>query len=602
MHQTVGALAELAADRQAGAVEPLVPVAPAESYPLSHAQRRLWVLEQMVPAPFSAYNMPSAFLLDVALRVPELERAFRALIDCHEALRTYFVDRDGEPRQVVADTVDWRIDAEDWSDRPDAEGEFRRGVRAWAHEPFALDAAPLLRVKVRRLAQGRSGLFVLMHHLVTDGASIAILVRELMALYEAAGGEAPVALDPLPVQDRDYAVWQGRYLESPAAASARAFWTREFADPPVPLLLPQDFPRPALQSFDGATVRVELGPGLSAGFGELVRAHGASLFAGVLGSIAVLLGRLSGQQDISVGTPVEGRMHPALAAPVGFFANTLPLRLALQGGESFGDLLRQCRDKVAQALDHQLYPFDGLVDELGLDRDLGRSPLFDVMVVLQEEGTPDLILDGRPAEAVPAGDDVSRFDLTFVVRESADGLELDLEYNTALFARETAHRIAGYWKTLVESLVGTEEAWRRPLASIEMLAPAERRLLVERSQAGRPNADARAATSVLDLLHEVVERQGDQCALVAGDMRVTYRELADRAGRVASALVGHHGVGARAGGRRDGRANGGHRGRHPGNPGGRRCLPAGCQRPAGRTRCLHARGRRGGRLPDLRNG
>ncbi|MDE3154023.1 MAG: amino acid adenylation domain-containing protein, partial [Acidobacteriota bacterium] len=541
--QTVGALAELVSRRRSDALVPLAPADRADSYPLSHAQRRLWVLEQLAPAPFSAYNMPSAFLFETRLRTGDLERTFRALIDRHEALRTRFIERDGEPRQVVEETVAWTLDVDDWSERPDAVEDFRRAVREWAHEPFALEVAPLLRVKVRHLAAGRSGLFVLMHHLVTDGASTAILVRELMSLYDTAGDVAAAGLEPLPVQYRDYAVWQRRYLESPAAEPARAFWTREFADPPEPLQLPQDFPRPALQSFDGAAVRAALPLEVTAGFRRLVRSHGASLFAGVLGSIAWLLGRLSGQADISVGMPVEGRGHPALEPPVGFFANTLPLRLALRGTDSFADLLRQCRDKVAQALDHQVYPFDRLVDELRLDRDLGRSPLFDVMVVLQEAGTPDLILDGRPAEPVPAGDDVSRFDLTFVVREAAGGLELGLEYNTALFAPGTARRIAGCWMRIVESLAAGTDAVHRPLASIDILDASERRRLVERSRAPQPVVPSHGVSSILDLFDEVVARQGDQCAIVAGDVRLTYRELNERATRVASVLARDRDVG-----------------------------------------------------------
>ena len=540
-HQTVGGLAGLAAHRRAGAVEPLVAVEPAESYPLSHAQRRLWVLEQMVPAPFSAYNMPSAFLFDTRLSAPDLERAFRGLIDRHEALRTRFVTRNGEPRQEVLDEVALAIDAEDWSDRPDAAGDFRRAVAEWAREPFVLEEAPLLRVKVRTLAPGGSGLFVLMHHLVTDGASMAILVRELMELYAAARSGRTLDLAPVPVQYRDYAVWQRRYLDSPAAAPARAFWKAAFDERPEPLLLPQDFPRPPRQSFEGSVVRVELPAAASARFGDLVRTHGASLFAGVLGSVALLLSRLSSQRDIIVGTPVEGRTHPALASPVGFFANTLPLRVVVNGGDSFVDLLGRCRDMVAQALDHQLYPFDGLVDELGLDRDLGRSPLFDVMVVFQDRGTPDLILDGAAAEPVPVGEDVSRFDLTFIVRESAESLELALEYNTALFAPETVRRMAGCWKTIVESLAGGADASRQPLARLDILEPAERRNLLARSRPGRPAAHPRAR-SVIDLFHEAAGRREDECAVVAGDTRVTYRELADRARRIAAALATTHAV------------------------------------------------------------
>ena len=379
---TVSGLAAQIASRRRVARSPIETVEPAADYALSYGQRRLWVLEQLRGDGPAAYNVPAALFLHGALDIAALERAFQRVIERHESLRTSFVSINGEPRQQVSAAVDFHIDIGDVStfDLPDE--RFDEEARRLAHAGFDLTRAPLLRVSLMRLGPATHGLAVVAHHIVTDGWSIPILVRELMACYRSALEGRPPDLPALQIHYKDYAAWQRAHLQEESMAPHREYWRGVFADPVAPLDLPADFPRPPIQTFEGDQFRVDLDEDLASAVRGLAERHGASLFTTLLASVTILFARTSGQDDVTVGSPIAGRTHPSLDDQIGYYVNMVPLRARVRRGEPFAAFLQRLRDIVSAAVEHQTYPFDRLVEDMVIARDLGRSPLFDVVVAM----------------------------------------------------------------------------------------------------------------------------------------------------------------------------------------------------------------------------
>ncbi|HVB38073.1 MAG TPA: amino acid adenylation domain-containing protein, partial [Vicinamibacterales bacterium] len=473
-HPTIAELAWLLAGRDPLGTLPLVALPAQAHYPLSHAQRRLWIIEQLAAGGPAAYNMPAAFLVHGPLDRNALAETFNRLTARHEALRTRFVEVDGEPRQDVQPPGAFRIDDADWTDDPDAEQRFACEAERGMYARFDLAEAPPFRVVLRRLSADCHGLVIVLHHTIADGWSIPLIVGELGAGYAEARRGAPSPRGPLARQYKDYAAWQQALLASPAMERTRAFWRSQFATPPEPLALPTDYPRPAVQQFEGDRAIVELGPWARAAVERFARDHGVSPFVALLALVNVLLMRLTGQHDITVGSPVAGRIHPALEEQIGFFVNTLPLRSRPEPGLSVAQYVRELGATVVAALEHQIYPFDRLVDELDLDRDLSRSPLVDVMVALQDIDERPLILEGARVEPLALPHRVSQFDLGFTFTLADEGLRLELDYATALFAASTAAQIGRLFGELLRGAVGHPDA---RLASLPLLDPAEQQRL-----------------------------------------------------------------------------------------------------------------------------
>ncbi|HVB38537.1 MAG TPA: amino acid adenylation domain-containing protein, partial [Vicinamibacterales bacterium] len=382
-------------------------------YPLSHGQQRLWLLEHFHEGrQGSTYVIPAAFDVAGPLDAARLEQAVVHLIRRHEILRTRFVEEGGEPQQEVLDSMPFAIRTADLRGLADPDAAVPAWAEAFVAEPFDLARGPLFRMAVLTRADERHALLICQHHLIGDAWSEGVLMRELAIAYASLRRGDQVELPPLRLQYRDYAVWQRSALTSPEMAGHRAYWQGVFAEPVTPLRLPLDFPRPAVQHVEGARAGLALDPALTREVQAFAQARQTSLFAVLLTALSMLLHRYTRDTDLVVGTPVAGRLSPGLDAQIGFYVNTLALRLPVRPDLSGAAAVRLVGERLAEALEHQAYPFDRLVEELQVRRDLGRSPLFDVMVVYGEHREP-FELEGLRLTPLPLESRTTHFDLTF---------------------------------------------------------------------------------------------------------------------------------------------------------------------------------------------
>ncbi|KXK61857.1 hypothetical protein AWW66_11400 [Micromonospora rosaria] len=495
--------------------------------PLSFAQRRLWFLHQIDGG--SAYNSSIALRLTGDLDVAALRAALRDVVARHEVLRTVFPAVDGEPHQqvlAVPDTVELtRITVDE--------------VASAAAYPFDLAREAPLRASLAVAGDREHVLVLAMHHIAVDGWSMGPLARDLAVAYRARRAGEPPGWAPLPVQYVDYTLWQRELLSSGGLLDQQvAYWRRALAGLPEELALPVDRQRPAVASFAGGVVAVEIPPELHARLAALARSHGVTLFMVVQAAVAVVLSRLGGGDDIPLGTPTAGRMDEALDELVGFFVNTLVVRTDLSGDPTCAELLSRVRETGLQALDHQDVPFERLVEELAPARSTARHPLFQVMVAVQTTGVSPVELGGLRMEPVPTGPPPARFDLNLqlVERPGAGGVRGGLTYATDLFDEST---VRGMVDCLLRVLAAMAADPSAPVGRIDVLGPARRRELLA---AGDGGAAAVRDVSLGELFAEQVARTPDAVAVVDGERRLTYAQVDVAAGRLASWLRGR-GVG-----------------------------------------------------------
>src|SRR5579862_8430167 len=500
--------------------------------PLSFAQERLWFLDQLHPGS-AAYNIPAAVRLRGELQPAALAQAFREVVRRHSVLRARFLYGGSEPAQVIAEVPPPApLPCLDLSALPDGprHAEQLRLVAAAAARPFDLQTGPLVRSAVLRLQPAEHVVLLTMHHIVSDGWSMGLLIRELAALYATFVRRQPSPLPALAIQYADYARWQRAWLSGAVLDRQLAFWRQALAGVPV-VQLPTDRPRPPAESFRGAERRLLVDGAAGAPMLELGQRLGATPFMSLLAVFAVLLSRVSGQVDVAVGTPSANRIRAELEGLIGFFVNTLVLRIDLAGELSFADLLARVRQVSLAAFAHQDLPFEKIVFELQPERDLSRSPLFQVMFALQDGFGSRLALPGLSLEGLPASSGVAKFDLTLSLTTGPQGISGTLEYKLDLFEGATAERWLRHFAALLAAAAA--EPHRR-VAELPLLAAAERQqLLIEGS-------DTAAAFAWEGSVDELVERRAalapGRLALSAGPDERSYGALAAGAARVAGRL------------------------------------------------------------------
>ncbi|MEW5929719.1 MAG: amino acid adenylation domain-containing protein, partial [Gemmatimonadota bacterium] len=531
---TVAALAERveeAGREGAPQAPPLVPVSRDGPLPLSFAQQRLWFLDRFEPGS-AAYNLPYPVRVRGGLRVRVLERALQRVVQRQEALRTRFVVAGDGPVQRVEPAAAVRIPVVDLGGLGEAEreAETRRLVGDEARRPFDLAAGPPVRTVAVRLAADDAAVLFTLHHIVSDGWSTGILVREVSACYEAMSrGEEP-RLPPLPVQYADYAAWQRSWLSGAVLESRLAYWRERLAGVPALLELPTDRPRPAVLNGAGAARPFRLPPGTLRGLRLLARREGATLFMALLSAWQVLLARYAGAEDVPVGTPIAGRTHVELEGVIGLFVNTLVLRGDLSGEPSFRELLGRVRDATLGAYQHQDVPFEKLVEELRVERSLDRTPLFQVMLTLQNTERGELVLGDLRLEGLEGGGSSVNADLSFTLREAGDALAGVLQYRTELFDPGTVDRHLEHLGVLLEGIVADPG---RGIRELPLLSGAERvRVVAEWNDTGA----AYPWRPVHELFDEQAERTPAAVAAVCGSGSLTYAELRRGADGVAAAL------------------------------------------------------------------
>ncbi|HEX8439998.1 condensation domain-containing protein, partial [Archangium sp.] len=499
---TVGELAgRVEAARRADgrrAAPPLVRVARDGKLPLSFAQQRLWFLDQLESGSAS-YNIPLAVRFEGVLDAAVLEKSLGEVVRRHEALRTTFALVDGQAVQRVQPAEGFVLHVENLSGLPAArrEEEARARVGAEARRPFDLGRDLMLRASLLRLAEREHVLVVNMHHIASDGWSVGVLMRELAALYEAHARGQQATLPELSVQYADYAVWQRGWLKDEVLGEQVAYWKQKLAGA-APLELPTDKPRPATQTYRGAALAARLPRELSQRLNALARQEGVTPFMLLLAAWQVLLHRYSGQQDISVGMPIAGRRQAEVEGLIGFFVNTLVVRAQVEGAKSFRELLAQVKETTLGAYAHQDVPFEKLVEELRPERDLGRTPLFQVMFSLQNAPMPELEVEGLKLRPVEVRRDTAKFDLSLFLHEDADGLRGSLEYSTDLYEAGTVERMLGHYQRLLESVVEKPEAC---LDEVVLLGEAEREQVLKGWNTLLPTPEVGGG------LHELFEAQ-----------------------------------------------------------------------------------------------
>ncbi len=510
----------------------------ADDLPLSFGQQRLWFLDQLDPGS-PLYNNFAALRVTGDLDPLQLERSLNAVIARHEILRTTFTAQDGRPIQAILPSLNVTIPVADLRALPPPaqEVEIMRLAVEEAQTAFDLGRGPLLRCRLWRTGDRDYVLFFTMHHIVSDGWSVGVLIREMAALYQALSrphAEVETVLPPLPIQYVDYAAWQRSWLSGENQEAELAFWRDQLTPAPPPLELPTDRPRPAMQTFRGGNVWFDWPLQLQQRLEALAQGEKATLFMALLAGLQALFHRYTNQEDFCIGTPVANRDRPETAGLIGFLLNTLVLRADLSGKPSFRTLLARTRETALKAYAHQELPFEMLVETLQPARDMSRSPFFQVMFDLQEAPLQALALPGISLQPLRVDGGTAKFDLALSMEYGPSGLSGYLNYNSDLFDADTARRMLEHLRTLLEAAVTDPD---RPITALPMLTEKEQQLILERWS--RTEIEAVETRPVAALFEEQVTLRPQQEALIMADgsgIRLTYSELDQRAGQLAGYL------------------------------------------------------------------
>jgi amino acid adenylation domain-containing protein len=503
-----------------------------QASPLSFAQQRLWFLHQLEPQGL-AYNIPVAVRMWGDLKVDVLYLTLTEIVRRHESLRTTFSHSNGKPAQIISEPEPFNLSIIDLCDIE----EFRREERMMklakeeARRPFDLEQGPVLRASLIRLSRQEHMLLFTLHHIVSDGWSMGVLVREISILYEAFLLGKPSPLPDLSIQYADFACWQREWMKGDALDEQLSYWRNQLWDSPPVLELPTDRPRPSAQTFEGAHQPFTLSNNLTEQIKALSWRQGVTLFMTLLAGCKILFHRYSGQEDILVGTPVANRKWREIEGLIGFFANMLVLRTRVNGEESVRRLLSQVKETTLDAYTYQDLPFEMLVEALQPERDLSRQPLFQAVLSLQNAPMPAFELTGLTFSPVQFDAEVSVFDMVFNLQESRQGLSGWAEYNATLFKSATVETMLKHYCRILEGMAANPD---RAISDLPLLSEAEQRqILVEWNQTRR---DYPSDSCVHHLFEAQVEATPDSVAIHFGDQHLTYRELNNRANKLARNL------------------------------------------------------------------
>lgn len=521
-------------------------------YALSHGQLRMWILGQMEESR-TAYNMCMSFELRDTVDEQALEKAFQQLIARHEILRTVFVnDEEGVWQQVLTpESFGFKITKEDIIGLDLAQQQQRLAELSASevHYCFDLNRGPLLRAHLLQMKEQFNVLLINMHHIISDGWSIEVMMDELTNVYEGLVSGNPVVLEPLRTQYKDYAAQQNKLLNGPEIVTYRDYWMNQFSGELPVLNMPVDNTRPAVRSYKGASVRGVLNRQDTRLLqGMVQRQPDKSMFMVLLACTYALLYRYTGQEDIVLGVLVAGREHDDLLDQIGLYVNTLALRTRFNGNESFDNLLENVQDGLLGAFEHQVYPFDLLLEDLNVTGDRSRSPLFDILITYKKEEYDEAVVvrtDGKKEEEVHMNDlqredsNISKFDMTISFREEKGGIYLSINYRTDIFAEQRMQQMLGHLQEMMRSV---SYGMDKPVSAMQYLTAGERTLLLE--QMNDTAADYPRNKTIQALVEEAVARTPEQIAVLHEETSITYDELNRSANRLAHYLMKKHGIGA----------------------------------------------------------
>ncbi|HKP86187.1 MAG TPA: condensation domain-containing protein, partial [Blastocatellia bacterium] len=499
---------------------------------LSFAQQRLWFFDRLQPGS-PLYNVPSALLVKGDLNVTALRQSLNEIVKRHEALRTTFAANGGEPVQTIAQDVYVPLPVVDLTSLREGErdSEAKRLTLEEGQQPFDISRGPLMRAKLLRTNDDTHVLLLTVHHIVFDGWSGRVFVTELGELYNSLSAGEAASLPALGIQYSDFAHWQREWMRGEVLASQLSYWTEQL-ESLSRLDVPTDFPGREAESFKGARQTFLVAKELAGSLNELSRRKGVTLFMLLLAAFDALLHRYSRQEDIVVGTPIANRNRTEIEGLIGMFVNTLAIRVNLGGNPTFNELLGRVREAALGAYAHQDLPFEKLVEELHLERDARRNPVFQVMFVLHNTPMPPLQLTGLTLSPLDVETGTAKFSLTLSMMESEEGLIGSLEYNTDLFKASTIEHMVCGFETLLESIVSGPD---RRVDSLPMLTESEsRQLLVEWNQTGREYPREQCINQIFE---QQVEHAPDAIAVMFADQRLTYREINERANQLSHHLL-----------------------------------------------------------------
>ena len=512
---------------------PMVPVSRERTLPLSFAQQRLWFLDQLDPMS-NAYNIPAVVRLRGPFTPEFFKQALEEVIRRHESLRTRFVMDQGRASQEIDEAIDLNVPLFDLTELSAGEqnSEVRRMTSEEASKPFDLAFGPLLRLTVLRLAENDHVLLLTVHHIISDGWSMSLLMRELTALYDAFSRGESSPLPELPVQYADYAVWQREWLQGEVLDQHMKYWREQLQGAPPVLELPTDHPRPAVQSLRGRMLHRQISDDLREQLQAVGRREGLTLYMSVLAAFVVVLARYSGEHEIVVGTPIAGRTRREIEGLIGFFVNTLVLRTRVDEQESVQQLLGRVRETCLGAYTHQDVPFEQLVEELQPERDLSRQPLFQVMFALEDGGDEqEWTTDNLQVEVEGVESEVAKFDLTLRVLPRSTGCELSIEYQQDLYEEATIARMLEHVERVLAEMVADV---LQPVSELTLLTEAERvQVLGQWNDTERKYANE---ICVQQLFEARAAERPEALALVSEGEQLSYGELNRRSNQLAHFL------------------------------------------------------------------
>ncbi|MCP4176265.1 MAG: amino acid adenylation domain-containing protein [bacterium] len=513
-------------DLSGGQIDRIPNVDKHEYYPLSNAQRRLWILHQLEDNSLT-YSMPGLYILDGELNKEAFQKAYLHIINRHESLRTVFIEIDGEPQQKILENPECKVCFTDITTDLNKDLTVMELIRNEIGKSFVLSKGPLCRINIYKIEENRNYMLLNMHHIISDGWSMGIFSKEFFHSYNCFINGVFPELEDLRIQYKDYTYWKNDQLKHKDMDNHKAFWNEIFkGDIPV-LNLPSDNKRPIIQSFNGKRQKISISGELLIGIKKLCKKTELSLFMMLNSVIKILLYKYSGQNDIIIGTPIAGRNHEELENQIGFYVNTIPLRDEIFIDDTFLKFAESIKKSTTSAFANQDYPFDKLIDDLDLKRDISRSPLFDILLVLQNYEKVQVEIDQLKLVPVELEEVTSKYDLSFIFFEDLKTLFCEIEYNTDIYNEDRINRMVEHLQVLISSIVKNPNS---TISNLEIIPEFERLNIIETFNDTK--SDYSLDKTIVDLFEDQVKKTPENIAIVFENRALSYRELNDKANNV----------------------------------------------------------------------
>ncbi len=501
-----------------------------EELPLSFAQKRLWFIDRLKGSS-PQYNLHSLLLLKGSLNYNALIQSFNQIINRHEILKVSFAEKDGEPVQLL-NNFEISIPVIDLKENPEG---MKKALSIAAEEikkPFDLTASPLIKVKLFNISQNENILFLLVHHIIFDGWSFGVLLNELISFYEYYDNGLKYKLPDLKIKYSDFSEWQKNRQGQADFLKQVDYWKNKLSGDLPALDLPLDKQRPVIQTYEGAKFTSYISPEIAKKVRLIAANEGTTLYMILLAVFNTMLFKYTGQNDIIIGSPIANRNRSDFESLIGYFTNNLVLRTTFEDNTTFHELLQNVKTTTLEAYSNQDVPFERLVEELNIERDMSRNPLFQVLFSLQNTPTSSMEFSALNMSSINIDGGHSRFDLSVDIFEAGEGLEVNFEYNSDLFYPKTIERMAGHYNQLLKEIDGKLD---KALESVDILTPNERKMLIETWN--KTEADFNAASFWIDLFDAQVSKTPDAIAVVCQGISITYKELKDKADKLSEYLV-----------------------------------------------------------------